>query len=191
MAESALDHQPSTPERRSTDRVAMRLPGTYGIRSASATACLVLDIAPGGLRAAASRPPQTGTLVSFDVPALGSFQGNTVWSHDGQFAVQFVGRSQPRELAKTLALRSGRARLAIAGDPTTPDPEALVRCSDNTTFPAQLVRMSVDGACFKADRAPLDGESVEIGDMPCTVIKSKDGQFAVRFLLQEPLEGSA
>lgn len=191
MAESALDHQPSTSERRSTHRIAMRLPGTFGSHSTSATACLILDIAPGGMRAAATHPPETGALVSLNVPALGTFQGTTVWSHDGQFAVQFVGRSQPRELARTLALRSGRARLAVDGDSTAPEPEAVVRCGDGSTIAARLVRMSVDGACFEAERAPLDGESIEIGDMPCTVIKSKGDQFAVRFLLQDPLEGTA
>ncbi|WP_323760879.1 PilZ domain-containing protein [Maricaulis sp.] len=185
MAESALDQNASTQERRSTNRVAMRLPGTFGARSASATACFILDIAPGGIRAAASHPPETGTQVSLNVPALGTFQGNTVWSRDGQFAIQFIGRSQPRELAKTLALRSGRARLAIVDGTPSTEPEAVVRCGDGSTLAARLVRMSVDGACFEADRAPLDGESVEIGDMPCTVIKSRGGQFAVRFLLQD------
>ncbi|WP_417487075.1 PilZ domain-containing protein [Maricaulis sp.] len=191
MAECALDHQASTPERRSTHRIALRLPGTFGTHSTSATACLILDIAPGGMRAAASHPPESGALVSLSVPALGTFQGTTVWSNDGQFAVQFVGRSQPRELAKTLAMRSARARLAVAGGVTADEAEAVVRCEDGTVIAARLIRMSVDGACFETERAPLDGESIEIGDMPCTVIKSKGGQFAVRFLLQGPSEGTA
>ena len=168
----------SAAERRVDTRIHMHILGSFITDSIGATACEIHDIAPGGVRLAASRLPKEKDRIGLNIPALGRFVGVVAWVDGNEFGVQFTGSAKARPLATEISARRSRERLKLSGNT---DATLVLLRENGSQSPVSLAKMTVDGASFICEDAPEVGEIVRIADMPATVFKVVNEQFAVRF----------
>jgi hypothetical protein len=176
-------------EKRSFQRVNIRVSGRFMREDRTEHACDVLNMSPGDLniRAIASCAPGERVIAYLD--HVGRIEGRVTRVTDDGFAAEIVASERKREkLAAQLTWLVNRHELNLPEDrrhergANSTNVSTVLELDDGRKYPARLIDLSLSGAAVTVAVKPPMGSNVRLGIKAGRVVRHFDDGVAVEFL---------
>ena len=148
--------------------------------------CTVLKFSAEFIKLAGPVTGSIGEWVIAYFENFGQFEGPVTETSERQFAMWIVANAEHRKKienkiawAKDKKSINKRRHERLAPR----NPQSILRFSDGSSAPCQIIDYSLSGAAASAEISPKLGAIVKVGNIPGQVIRQSSEGFAVKFLL--------
>lgn len=187
MNAMAADIASSTAERRTFQRVRVKIFGRYMLPDRTEHPCQVIDMSPGNVSFRCEARGQLGDRVVAYLDHVGRVEGVISRIFDDGFAMTLVASERKREkLAAQLTWLANKHELDLPEDrrheriaPT--NPMSVMQLADGRQYECRIIDLSLSGAAVEAPVKPALGVQVLLGTMRGQVVRHFDDGIAIEF----------
>lgn len=182
------------PDQRRHRRVPLTLLGRFMRANKQEYPCKLIDISVGGAALMSPIQVEDGEAIVVYLDQLGGLEGKVVRQFPGGFAMVLSTTPHKREkLAAQLTWLINRSELDPADarrhERVVPrNPSSHLALEDGSTFPCQVLDVSISGASIATDVRPPVGSEIALGKLRSRVVRHHEQGIGVRFLdIQQPM----
>lgn len=193
MRATAVDVAPSKAERRSFQRVRVKIYGRFMLEDRSEHACQVIDMSPGNVAFRAERIGQPGEKVIAYIDHIGRVEGVVTRTLQDGFAMTVIASDRKREkLAAQLTWLANKHELDLPEDRrhervAPRNPISVLHLMDGRQYPCRIIDLSLSGAAIEIEVKPALGVQVTLGTMRGQIVRHFEDGVAIEFaVIQRP-----
>lgn len=187
MNAMAADIASSTAERRTFQRVRVKIFGRYMLPDRTEHPCQVIDMSPGNVSFRCDARGQLGERVVAYLDHVGRVEGVISRLFSDGFAMTLVASERKREkLAAQLTWLANKHELDLPEDrrheriaPT--NPMSVMQLADGRQYECRIIDLSLSGAAVETPVRPALGVQVLLGTMRGQVVRHFDDGIAIEF----------
>ena len=184
---------PATPEhvnaddRRSHERLRVKLYGRFMLEDQTEHPCAVEDISPGNLSLRTDRVGGAGEKVIVYLDQIGRLEGVITRTDLGGFALTIIATERKREkLAAHISWLNNRDKLGSIEDRrheriAPRNPNTVLQMADGRQYQCRIIDLSLSGAAIEIDVKPAMGTHVVLGAMHGQIVRHFEEGVAVQF----------
>lgn len=197
MKSAAIDIAPSRAERRSFQRVRVKIYGRFMLEDRTEYPCQVLDMSPGNVALRADVIGQPGEKIIVYLDHIGRIEGVLTRRLEDGFAMTILASERKRDkLAAQLTWLANKHELDLPEDRrhervAPRNPMNTLQLPDGRRYPCRIIDLSLSGAAVEIEVKPAIGAQVMLGTMRGQVVRHFEDGIAIEFAviqLQETLE---
>ena len=194
MRSAAVELAPSRVERRSFQRVRVKVYGRFMLEDRTEHACQVVDMSPGNVALRTDRIGQPGEKVIAYLDHIGRVEGKITRIIDNGFAMSVGATARKRDkLAAQLTWLANRDILNLPEDRrhdriVPRNPIAVLTLEDGTKMTCRIIDLSLSGAAIAAENRPPLKSTVMLGRVQGRVVRNLEDGFALEFTHEQPIE---
>lgn len=187
MNSAAMQIAPGRAERRSFQRVRVKIYGRYMLEDRSEHPCQVLDMSPGDLAIRSVNRGEPGERVIAYLDHIGRIEGVITRLTDDGFAMTVVASERKREkLAAQLTWIANKHELDLPEDRrhqrvAPRNPITVLQLEDGRQYRCRILDLSLSGAAVEIEVRPALGVQVSLGSMRGQVVRHFPDGIAVEF----------
>lgn len=188
-----METAPYTSDKRTFQRVKLKLYGRFMLEDRSEHPCQVYDMSPGSLSLRAERSAEPGERVIAYLEHIGRIEGVATRATEDGFAMTIVASDRKRDkLAAQLTWLANRHELELPEDRrheriAPRNPVTDLHLEDGRSYPCRIIDLSLSGAGVEIDVQPAIGTAVTLGTMKGRVVRHFEDGIAIEFAaLQQP-----
>lgn len=187
MNSAANAQAPSLAERRSFQRVRIKVYGRFMLEDRSEHPCQVIEMSPGNMALHCDRIGEPGERVIAYIDHIGRVEGVIVRTFHSGFAMTVLASERKREkLAAQLTWLANRHELDLPEDRrhervAPRNPISVLHLMDGRQYPCRIIDLSLSGAAVEIDVRPALGTPVSLGTMRGRVVRHFEDGVAIEF----------
>lgn len=187
MMSAAMNAAPPRAEKRSFQRVRVKVYGRYMLEDRSEYACQVIDMSPGDVALRTDHPGQLGEKVIAYLDHIGRIEGVITRRLESGFAMTILASERKRDkLAAQLTWLANRHELDLPEDRRHErvlprNPITVLQMDDGRQYQCRIIDLSLSGAAIEIDVKPALGLPVMLGSMRGRVVRHFDDGIAIEF----------
>jgi c-di-GMP-binding flagellar brake protein YcgR len=187
MESRAAPEQQSASERRSHERLRIKLYGRFMLEDQTEHACAVEDISTGNLSVRADHIGEPGEKVIVYLDQIGRLEGVITRTDIGGFALTIVASDRKREkLAAQISWLNNRDKHGSIEDRrheriAPRNPMSVLHMSDGRKYQCRIIDLSLSGAAIEIDVKPAMGTPVVLGSMHGQIVRHFEEGVAIQF----------
>lgn len=187
MNVAAVDVAPSTAEKRSFQRVRVKLYGRFMLEDRSEHPCQVIDMSPGNVALRTERRGELGEKIIAYLDHIGRVEGVLTRNLEDGFAMTVIASERKRDkLAAQLTWLANKHELDLPEDRrhervAPRNPNSVLRISDGRQYKCRIIDLSLSGAAVEIDIRPAIGVQVMLGTMRGQIVRHFDEGIAIEF----------
>lgn len=187
MNAMAAEIASSSAERRTFQRVRVKIFGRYMLPDRTEHPCQVIDMSPGNVSFRCDARGQLGDRTVAYLDHVGRVEGVITRLFDEGFAVSLVASERKREkLAAQLTWLANKHELDLPEDRRheriAPDnPVSVMQLADGRQYECRIIDLSLSGAAVETQVRPAIGVQVLLGTMRGQVVRHFDDGIAIEF----------
>lgn len=193
MVSAAKVHAPSVAERRSFQRVRVKIYGRFMLEDRSEYPCQVIEMSPGNMALRTERIGEPGERVIAYIDHIGRIEGVIVRTFQDGFAMTVLASERKREkLAAQLTWLANRHELDLPEDRrheriAPRNPISVLHLVDGRQYPCRIIDLSLSGAAVEIEVKPAIGVQVTLGTMRGQIVRHFEDGVAIEFaVVQRP-----
>ncbi len=193
MSLAAHQPMPERPERRTFQRVQVKIYGRFMLEDHTEHPCQVMDMSPGSVAMRTDVIGEPGERCIAYLDHIGRVEGVITRTFQDGFAITIVASDRKKDkLAAQLTWLANKHELALPEDrrhERTPprNPKTVLRLNDGRQYQCRIIDLSLSGAAIELDVKPAIGTQVMLGTMRGQVVRHFDEGIAVEFaVVQRP-----
>lgn len=190
---AAVEFAPSGTERRSFQRVRIKIYGRFMLEDRSEHPCQVIDMSPGNVAFRADRQGAPGEKVIAYLDHIGRIEGIVTRTLDDGFAMTVIASDRKKDkLAAQLTWLANKHELDLPEDRrhervSPRNPMSTLRLNDGRQYPCRIIDLSLSGAAIEIDVRPALAVEVTLGTMRGRVVRHFEDGVAIEFaVIQRP-----
>lgn len=178
---------PARNERRSFQRVRVKIYGRFMLEDRSEHPCQVIDMSPGDVAIRADRLGEPGERVIAYLDHIGRVEGIVTRTVEDGFAMTVIASERKREkLAAQLTWLANKHELDLPEDRrhdrvAPRNPITVLQLEDGRQYRCRILDLSLSGAAIEIDVRPALGVPVSLGTMRGQVVRHFQDGIAVEF----------
>ncbi|MBZ0163655.1 MAG: PilZ domain-containing protein [Notoacmeibacter sp.] len=193
MSLAAPEPMPDRPERRSFQRVQVKIYGRFMLEDHTEYPCQVIDMSPGSvaLRTEVAGAPGERCIAYLD--HIGRVEGIITRTFQDGFAVTIVASDRKKDkLAAQLTWLANKHEMDLPEDRrherlAPRNPITVLKLNDGRQYQCRIIDLSLSGAAVEIDVKPALGTQVTLGTMRGQVVRHFEEGVAVEFaVVQRP-----
>ena len=194
MSSAAIDIAPSRAERRTFQRVRIKIYGRFMLEDRTEHPCQVVDMSPGNVALRAERVGEPGEKVIAYIDHIGRIEGVITRTLPDGFAMTVIASDRKRDkLAAQLTWLANKHELDLPEDRrhervAPRNPMSVLKLGDGRQYQCRIIDLSLSGAAVEIDVKPALGTQVTLGTMRGQVVRHFDEGVAVEFAVVQPQE---
>ena len=187
MSSAALQVAPARNERRSFQRVRVKIYGRFMLEDRSEHPCQVIDMSPGDVAIRADRPGEPGERVIAYLDHIGRVEGVVTRLTEDGFAMTVIASERKREkLAAQLTWLANKHELDLPEDRrhqrvAPRNPITVLQLGDGRQYSCRIFDLSLSGAAVEIEVRPALGVQVTLGAMRGQVVRHFQDGIAIEF----------
>lgn len=193
MRSAAIDHAPSTAERRNFQRVRVKIYGRFMLEDRTEHACQVVDMSPGNVSLRCERLGQPGEKVIAYIDHIGRVEGVVTRTLQDGFAMTVVASERKKDkLAAQLTWLANKHELDLPEDRrhervAPRNPINILQLTDGRQYQCRIIDLSLSGAAVEIEVKPAIGIQITLGTMRGQVVRHFEEGIAIEFaVVQRP-----
>ncbi len=193
MNSAANVQTPSQSERRSFQRVRIKVYGRFMLEDRSEHPCQVIEMSPGNMALRTDRIGEPGERVIAYIDHIGRVEGVIVRTFQSGFAMTVLASERKREkLAAQLTWLANRHELDLPEDRrhervAPRNPISVLHLLDGRQYPCRIIDLSLSGAAIEIEVKPAVGVQVTLGTMRGQIVRHFEEGVAIEFaIVQRP-----
>ena len=193
MRSAAVDHAPAHAERRTFQRVSVKIYGRYMLEDRTEHPCQVMDMSPGNVALRCLEIGEAGEKVIAYLDHIGRVEGVITRRLDDGFAMTVIASERKKDkLAAQLTWLANKHELDLPEDRrhervTPRNPVSVLQLVDGRQYRCRIIDLSLSGAAVETDVRPAIGVQVILGAMRGQVVRHFDEGIAIEFaVIQRP-----
>lgn len=190
----ALNVTPSGGERRTFQRVRVKMYGRFMLEDRTEHACQVVDMSPGSVSLRAETLGELGEKVIAYIDHIGRVEGVVTRHLPDGFALTLVASDRKKDkLAAQLTWLANKHELDLPEDRrhervAPRNPVSTVRLSDGRQYQCRIIDLSLSGAAIEIDVRPALGTQVSLGTMRGQIVRHFEDGVAIEFAVVQRQE---
>lgn len=188
-----MEAAPLSSERRTFQRVKLKLYGRFMLEDRTEHPCQVYEISPGNMTLRTDRNAEPGEKVIVYLDHVGRVEGVATRTTEDGFAMTIIASDRKRDkLAAQLTWLANRHELDLPEDRrherlAPRNPVSELHLEDGRTYQCRIIDLSLSGAGIELDVRPALGTPVILGTMKGLVVRHFEEGIAIEFTaLQRP-----
>ena len=193
MRSAAVELAPSRAERRTFQRVRIKIYGRFMLEDRSEYPCQVVDMSPGIVALRCDRKGRPGEKVIAYLDHIGRVEGVVTRLLDDGFALTLIASDRKKDkLAAQLTWLANKHELDLPEDRrhervAPRNPMSSLHLPDGRQYPCRIIDLSLSGAAIEIEVKPAIGLQVVLGTMRGQVVRHFEDGIAVEFAaIQRP-----
>jgi hypothetical protein len=193
MRSTAVDYAPSKVERRSFQRVRVKIYGRFMLEDRSEHPCQVVEMSPGNMALRADRIGEPGEKIIAYIDHIGRVEGVVIRTLQDGFAMTVIASERKRDkLAAKLTWLANKHELDLPEDRrhervAPRNPISVLQLMDGRQYQCRIIDLSLSGAAIEIDVKPAIGIQVMLGTMRGQVVRHFEDGLAIEFaVIQRP-----
>ncbi len=193
MRSAAIEAAPAQAERRTFQRVHVKIYGRFMLEDRTEHPCQVMDMSPGSVALRCQRIGEPGERVIAYLEHVGRVEGIVTRRLDDGFAMTVIASERKKDkLAAQLTWLANKHELDLPEDRrherfVPRNPNSVLQLTDGRQYRCRVIDLSLSGAALEADVKPALGVEVVLGTMRGRVVRHFDDGVAVEFaVVQRP-----
>jgi hypothetical protein len=189
----AVDAAPTKAERRSFQRVRVKIYGRFMLEDRTEHACQVIDMSPGNVAFRADRTGSPGEKVIAYIDHIGRVEGVVTRTLQDGFAMTVIASDRKKEkLAAQLTWLANKHELDLPEDRrhervAPRNPMSVLHLTDGRQYPCRIIDLSLSGAAIEIEVKPALGVQVMLGTMRGQIVRHFEDGVAIEFaVVQRP-----
>lgn len=184
---AAAETKQSGAERRTFQRVSVKVHGRYMLEDRSEHACQVVDMSPGSVALRCDQPGSVGEKVIAYLDHIGRVEGVVTRRMADGFAMTVIASERKKDkLAAQLTWLANRHELDLPEDRrhervTPRNPITIMHLADGRQYRCRIVDLSLSGAAVETEVKPAIGIQVTLGTMRGRVVRHFQEGLAIEF----------
>ena len=195
MRSAAIDYAPSVAERRSFQRVRVKIYGRFMLEDRSEHPCQVIDMSPGNVSLRTDRVPASPARRSSPTSITSAASKGVVTRtlQDG-FAMTVIASERKKDkLAAQLTWLANKHELDLPEDRrhervAPRNPMSVLHLLDGRQYPCRIIDLSLSGAAIEIEVKPAVGIQVTLGTMRGQVVRHFEDGLAIEFAVIQRAE---
>lgn len=189
MSSAAIDIAPSRAERRTFQRVRIKIYGRFMLEDRTEHPCQVVDMSPGNVALRAERGGEPGEKVIAYIDHIGRIEGVITRTLPDGFAMTVIASDRKRDkLAAQLTWLANKHELDLPEDRrhervAPRNPMSVLKLGDGRQYQCRIIDLSLSGAAVEIDVKPALGVQVTLGTMRGQVVRHFDDGIAIEFAM--------
>jgi hypothetical protein len=187
MASPATNPASTIAERRSFQRVRVKLYGRFMLEDRSEHPCQVIDMSPGNVAFRAERRGEPGEKVIAYIDHIGRIEGVVTRRLNDGFAMTIIASDRKKDkLAAQLTWLANKHELDLPEDRrhervAPRNPVSVLTLEDGRTYRCRIVDLSLSGAAIEIEVRPAIGVAVVLGKLRGRVVRHFEDGIAIEF----------
>jgi hypothetical protein len=187
MDSPAAPERNGVDDRRSHERLRLKIYGRFMLEDQTEHPCAVEDISPGNVSLRADRVGSAGEKVIVYLDQIGRLEGVVTRTDGTGFALTIVASDRKREkLAAQLQWLNNRETNGTLEDRrhdriSPRNPMSVLHMSDGRKYECRIIDLSLSGAAIEIDVKPALGVQVILGTMRGQVVRHFEEGVAIEF----------
>ena len=193
MRSAAVESAPSRGERRTFQRVSVRMHGRYMLEDRTEHPCEVTDMSPGSVALRSSTIGEPGEKVIAYIDHIGRIEGVITRRLPDGFAMTVIASDRKKDkLAAQLTWLANNHELYLPEDRrhervAPRNPMSVLQLNDGRQYRCRIIDLSLSGAAIEIEVKPAIGVQVMLGNMRGQVVRHFEDGIAVEFaVVQRP-----
>lgn len=193
MRSAAVEIAPSKAERRTFQRVRVKIYGRFMLEDRSEHPCQVIDMSPGNVAFRSDAHGEPGEKVIAYLDHIGRIEGIVTRTLDDGFAMTLVASERKKDkLAAQLTWLANKHELDLPEDRrhervAPRNPMSVLQLPDGRQYQCRIIDLSLSGAAVEIDVKPALGSQVILGTMRGQVVRHFEDGVAIEFaVVQRP-----
>jgi hypothetical protein len=188
------DQPPSRAERRSFQRVRVKIYGRYMLEDRTEHPCQVIDMSPGNVALRADKIGEPGEKVIAYIDHIGRVEGVVTRLLEDGFAMTVIASERKKDkLAAQLTWLANKHELDLPEDRrhervAPRNPMSTLHLGDGRQYPCRIIDLSLSGAAVEIDVKPALGLPVVLGTMRGQIVRHFDDGVAIEFAVLQRAE---
>lgn len=184
---AAVQVAPARTERRSFQRVRVKVYGRFMLEDRSEHPCQVIDMSPGDVAIRADQAGEPGERVIAYLDHLGRVEGVVTRITDDGFAMTVIASERKREkLAAQLTWLANKHELDLPEDRrhqrvAPRNPITVLQLDDGRQYRCRIIDLSLSGAAVELEVRPALGVQIVLGTMRGQVVRHFQDGIAIEF----------
>ena len=189
MSSAAIDIAPSRAERRTFQRVRIKIYGRFMLEDRTEHPCQVVDMSPGNVALRTERVGEPGEKVIAYIDHIGRIEGVVTRTLPDGFAMTVIASDRKRDkLAAQLIWLANKHELDLPEDRrhervAPRNPMSVLKLGDGRQYQCRIIDLSLSGAAVEIDVKPALGVQVTLGTMRGQVVRHFDDGIAIEFAM--------
>ncbi len=187
MRSAAFDHAPSRVERRTFQRVRVKIYGRFMLEDRTEHPCQVIDMSPGNVALRTERVGEPGEKVIAYIDHIGRIEGVVTRTLQDGFAMTVIASERKKDkLAAQLTWLANKHELDLPEDRrhervAPRNPMSVLQLADGRQYQCRIIDLSLSGAAVETDIKPALGMQVVLGTMRGQVVRHFEDGIAIEF----------
>lgn len=187
MTSAAIRIAPSNGERRTFQRVRVKIYGRFMLEDRTEHACQVIDMSPGNVAFRSDRAGDPGEKVIAYLDHIGRVEGVVTRKLQDGFAMTVIASERKKDkLAAQLTWLANKHELDLPEDRrhervSPRNPMSILHLTDGRQYQCRIVDLSLSGAAVEISVRPALGVQVTLGSMRGQVVRHFEDGVAVEF----------
>lgn len=180
-------------EKRSFQRVRIKVYGRFMLEDRTEHPCQVVDMSPGNVALRTNRVGEPGEKVIAYIDHIGRVEGVLTRTLDDGFAMTVVASDRKKDkLAAQLTWLANKHELDLPEDRrhervAPRNPISVLQMDDGRQYQCRIIDLSLSGAAIEIGIRPALGSQVILGTMRGQVVRHFDEGIAIEFaVVQAP-----
>ncbi|MGD9913626.1 MAG: PilZ domain-containing protein [Hyphomicrobiaceae bacterium] len=189
MRPAVVDQPLTVTERRSFQRVRVKIYGRFMLEDRSEHPCQVIDMSPGNVALRADRLGEPGEKVIAYIDHIGRVEGVVTRTLDDGFAMTVIASDRKRnKLAAQLTWLANKHELDLPEDRrhervAPRNPMTTLQLADGRQYNCRIIDLSLSGAAVEIEVKPALGIQVVLGTMRGQVVRHFEEGVAIEFAM--------
>lgn len=194
MKAAAIENAPSRAERRTFQRVRVKIYGRFMLEDRSEHPCQVMDMSPGNVSLRSNKIGEPGEKVIAYLDHIGRIEGVITRRLDDGFAMTVIASERKKDkLAAQLTWLANKHELDLPEDrrherAAPRNPMSVLQLMDGRQYQCRIIDLSLSGAAVEIDVKPALGVQVVLGTMRGQVVRHFDEGVAIEFAVVQRQE---
>ncbi len=187
MSSAATDYATARFERRTFQRVPVKIYGRYMLEDRTEHPCQVVDMSPGSVAIRCERVGEPGERVIAYFDHIGRIEGVLTRRLDDGFALTVIASDRKKEkLAAQLTWLANRHELDLPEDRrhervAPRNPLTVLQLTDGRQYRCRIIDLSLSGAAIEIDVKPAIDVEVVLGNMRGRIVRHFEEGVAIEF----------
>lgn len=193
MRSAAVEVAPSKAERRTYQRVRVKIYGRFMLEDRSEHPCQVIDISPGNVAFRTDALGEPGEKVIAYLDHIGRLEGIITRTLSDGFAMTLIASERKKDkLAAQLTWLANKHELDLPEDRrhervAPRNPMSVLQLPDGRQYQCRIIDLSLSGAAIEIEVKPALGSQVVLGTMRGQVVRHFEDGVAIEFaVIQRP-----
>lgn len=181
-------------EKRSFQRVKIKVYGRFMLEDRTEHPCQVVDMSPGNVALRTNRVGEPGEKVIAYIDHIGRVEGVLTRTLDDGFAMTVVASDRKKDkLAAQLTWLANKHELDLPEDRrhervAPRNPISVLQMEDGRQYQCRIIDLSLSGAAVEIGIRPALGSQVILGTMRGQVVRHFDEGIAIEFAVVQAAE---